>query len=385
MTIIPLAAPSIGPAEMKYVVECLESGWVSSVGPFVTELDAKVAEVAGSRYGVATVNGTAALHVALMVAGVKAGDEVLVSDLTFIAPVNAVHYIGAHPVLVDCEGEYRQMDVGLVERFLTESCEPSADGLRNRQTGRRIAAIAPVHILGHPVDIVRLMALADRFGVPVVEDATESLGSTVGEQKVGSFGRLACFSFNGNKLMTTGGGGMIVTADCKLADFARYLTNQAKDDPLEYAHEHIGYNYRLTNIQAALGMAQVSRLPEFLAHKKAIAARYDQALAQIPGILRPNVRAGVDDCRWLYTISVREDEFGMDSRALLRKLEENGIQSRPLWRPIHLNTPYRNAQRLGGEVAEACYTESLSIPCSVDLSEAEQSTVINVIKELSRA
>jgi perosamine synthetase len=381
---IPLSVPVIEGNEWKYVEECLTSGWVSSVGSYVTRFEETLAGLAGVPYAVATVNGTAALHIALLVAGVEPDDEVLVSNLTFIAPVNAVRYANAWPVLVDAEPRHWQMDVDLIRDFLKNDCELRGDALVNRRSGRRVRAILPVHMLGHPVDMDPLLELGKRFGLAVVEDATESLGSTYRGRPTGSLGTVGCYSFNGNKIVTTGGGGVVVTADLRIAERARYLTTQAKDDSLEYIHGAVGYNYRLTNVLAAIGLAQMELLERYVAARRRIAERYDEAFSQLPGLASQPSAEGVFSNRWLYTVLVDEDSFGMDSRALLAELAEEGIQSRPLWHPIHLNKPFRETQVLGGEVSIKLNQLALSLPCSANLTEAQQERVIAAVRAARR-
>jgi perosamine synthetase len=246
---IPLCVPEIRGNEWKYVRECLDSGWVSSVGSYVNAFEEVVAAASGVPYAVATVNGTAALHIALLCAGVEPGDEVLVSALSFIAPANAIRYVGAYPIFIDAEEAYWQLDPTLVERFLEDGCRIEGDTVRNKLTGRRVRAILPVDVLGHSADLDAIVRLARRFELKVIEDATESLGASYNGEPCGVRADVACLSFNGNKLITTGGGGMLVTADAEVARRARYLTTQAKDDPIEYVHGKIGFNYRLTNVQ----------------------------------------------------------------------------------------------------------------------------------------
>ena len=376
---VPLSVPEIGGNEWTYVRECLDTGWVSSVGAFVDRFERELAAAVGAPHAVATVNGTAALHVALRCAGVEPGDEVLVSDLTFIAPVNAITYCGAHPVLVDAEPATWQLDVARVAAFLRDECE-RRDGLTiNHASGRRVRALLPVHVLGHPVDMDPLLDLAREHGLIVIEDATESLGATYRGRPVGSLAEAACFSFNGNKLLTTGGGGMLVTGREAWARQARYLTTQAKDDPVEYVHGEVGYNYRLTNVLAAMGVAQLERLAEFLDRKRRIAERYAAGLAGLPGIEPMPQATWAGSAWWLYTIRVG-DRFGRDARALGRLLEAEGIQTRPLWQPMHRSPAHRGAQVLGGRVAEALHAECLSLPCSVGLEEADQARVIEAIR-----
>ena len=307
---IPLSVPEIHGNEWKYVKECLDSNWVSSAGPFVDRFERMVADYVGTGHAVATVNGTAALHLALLVASVKPNDEVLVPALTFIAPANAVRYAGAWPVFIDAEPAYWQMDAEKVLNFLEHRCRWANGELRNQHTGRRVRAILPVHILGHPCDIDPLVEIARRFNLVVIEDATESLGAMYKERMVGHLGNVACFSFNGNKVITTGGGGMIVTDNAAWAERARYLSTQAKDNPVEYIHNEIGYNYRLTNIQAALGCAQMESLPRFIETKRTIAAQYHESLGSVPGIAPMPEASWARSIFWMYTVLVNESLYG---------------------------------------------------------------------------
>jgi perosamine synthetase len=379
---IPLCVPSIQGNEWNYVKECLDTNWVSSVGPFVDRFERDLAARVGARHAVATVNGTAALHIALLAVGVRPDDEVLVSTLSFIAPANAIRYTGAWPVFIDVEPDYWQMDPQKVMTFLDRECRWSNGRLHNRTTGRQIRAILPVHILGHPCDMDMITEVAARYDLPIVEDATESLGALYRGRPVGRLGIAACFSFNGNKLITTGGGGMVVTDDEAIARRARYLTTQAKDDPVEFVHGEIGYNYRLTNIQAAMGCAQLERLNECILAKRKIATRYAETLKDVPGILAMPQAPWAESVFWMYTVLVDSGSYGMDSRALLRALEAAKIQTRPLWQPIHRSRPHAGCCVVGGEVAEALNRSALSLPCSVSLTEDEQDRVIVVVRGL---
>jgi perosamine synthetase len=336
------------------------------------------------RHAVATVNGTAALHVALIVAGVKPDDEVLVPTLTFIAPANAVRYVGAHPVLIDAEPAYWQMDAERVLDFLGKDCHPKNGELFNRSTNRRVKAIIPVHILGHPVEMSPVLEAARAYGLTVVEDATESLGARYEDKFVGRLGDIACFSFNGNKLITSGGGGMILTDNEEWAQRARYLTMQAKDDPLEYVHGEVGYNYRLTNIQAALGCAQMERLDEFIERKRGIAQAYAEAFTGVPGIetMRESPRAR--SVFWMNTVLVEEAVRGEDSRVMMRRLSASGIETRPLWQPLHRSVVYQGAQSVGGEVAESINRRALSLPSSVGLSATQIEAVVEAVEGRAR-
>jgi perosamine synthetase len=376
---IPLIEPEIRGNESKYVQECLETGWVSSAGPFVDRFEQMVAQQCGCQHAVATVNGTSALHVALLVAGVQPDDEVLVSTLTFIAPVNAIRYAGAWPVFVDADPDYWQMDPVRVVEFL-EGCRWSNGALCNQRTGRRVTAIVPVHVLGHPVDLDPIVAAAKKFGLKVIEDATEGLGATYKDRPLGSIGDIGCFSFNGNKIITTGGGGMITTSNEEWAQRAKYLTTQAKDDSVEYIHKEIGYNYRLTNIQAAMGCAQMEQLEAYIAVKREIADRYSLAFRDIPGIVPMRQASWAKSTFWMYTVLIKEQEYGVNSRHLLKTLAAQKIQCRPLWQPIHQSPAHAVSRSAGLPVSEQLSKEALSLPCSVGLSEDAQKTVINQLR-----
>ena len=378
---IPLCVPEIGGNEGRYLEDCLASGWVSTAGPYVTRFEEEFATWLGAGHAVATMNGTAALHAALLVAGVQPDDEVLVPSLTFIAPANAIRYAGAWPLFVDAEPATWQMDPELLAAFLERDCDVEGGQLRNRNSGRRIGALLPVHVLGHPVDLDPILALAERYALPVVEDAAESLGARYRGRPAGRFGRLACFSFNGNKVMTTGGGGMIVTDDTALAARARYLTTTAKDEPHEGIHGAVGFNYRLTNLQAAMGCAQLERLDDLLAAKRRIAAAYAAGLAGLPGVTVMPETDWAESAFWLYTIRIDAQAAGLDSRALGTRLRADGIETKPFWQPLHLSTAHEASQCLGGEVAARLYRELLSLPCSCGLSAADQERVIAALGE----
>ncbi len=380
---IPLCVPEIRGNEWVYVKECLDAGWVSSVGSFVDRFEQELATFVGAKHAVATVNGTAALHIALLASGVRPDDEVLVSTLTFIAPANAIRYTGAWPIFIDADPVYWQMDPKKVSKFLAEECEEANGELHNKLTGRRVKAIVPVHILGHPVDMDPILAEARRYNLVVIEDATESLGARYRGRAVGHLGDVACFSFNGNKLITTGGGGMIVTDNGAWARRSRYLTTQAKDDPLEYIHCEIGYNYRLTNVLASMGCAQMEHLEDFVATKRRIADGYSESLSDLPGLTPLREAPWAFGTFWMYTVLVEAELYGMDSRALLEHLRKAGIQARPLWQPAHLSPAHHGAYPTGCPVAERLNRTALSLPCSVGLKPEDQRRVIDAIQSVS--
>ena len=379
--VIPLCVPEIRGNEWKYVKECLDTNFVSSVGPFVDRFEGVLAAETGTKYAIATVNGTAALHIALQVAGVLPDDEVLVSTLTFIAPANAVRYARAWPVFIDAEENFWQMDPERVRDFLENGCKWKNGELRNQITGRRVRAILPVHILGHPVDLDPILELAAKYGLAVIEDATESLGARYHDRKVGHLGHIACFSFNGNKLITTGGGGMIVTDNQTWAAKARYLTTQAKDDPLEYVHNEIGYNYRLTNLAAAMGCAQMELLREFITIKRRIAETYARQLGNVGGLTAMKEAPGIFSTFWMFTMLVDAKKYGEGSRELLNRLQKGGVQSRPLWQPMHLSAAHQDAFSTNCPVAEKLHQTAISLPCSVGLTGENQAKVVQLIKK----
>lgn len=378
---IPLSEPVISGNEWRYIKDCLDTGWVSSVGNYVTRFEEMVANYVGTKYAIATVNGTSALHVSLLVCGVQNDDEVIVPTLTFIAPVNVIKYCGAHPVFLDCDTDTLCIDVQKVSDFINNECEQRSDGYTyNKKTNRRIKAIIPVHIFGHPADMDTLLKLCKKNNIDIVEDATESLGSEYKGQKIGSFGKIGCFSFNGNKIITTGGGGMIVTNDEHIAKSARHLTTQAKSDPFEYDHDKIGYNYRLTNIQAAMGVAQMEKLEDFIKIKRRNAALYIEILFDIDGVGFLWEKNWAKSNFWFYTIKVPKSQKKM----LMNFLMGKNIQVRPLWRLIHTLPMYKGSQTYAIENAVDAYESCINLPCSVTLKEEEVRFVVENIKNYFR-
>ena len=377
---LALHEPLFGGNEWAYVKECIDTGWVSSVGKYVDEFERRLAEITGSRYAIATFNGTAALHIALKLAGVQPDDEVLVPALSFVATANAVAHCGASPHFVDCDEKTLGLDAGALRDYLRAIVDRSSGFSRNRTTGRKLAAIVPMHTFGHPSDIDGLIGVAADFGIPLVEDAAESLGSYYHGRHTGTFGMFGTLSFNGNKIITTGGGGMITTASAAFAAKAKYLTTQAKDDPLEYEHHEVGYNYRLTNLQAAMGCAQLEQLDAYIARKRDTARFYAGALAEVRGISCMQQAPWAESIAWMFTIRVDAAAFGMDSRALLRWLDAEKIQTRPLWQPMHRSLAHAGSEVVGGEVADALCRDCLSLPCSADISDAQRERVVAAIR-----
>lgn len=366
---IPLAAPTLGDNEGSYLQECIESGYVSTAGPFVERFERKFAEAVGSGHAVACSSGTAALHVALRLAGARAGRLVAVSDFTFIASANAASYTGADLLLVDSDRKTWNMNTELLHDEV----------LRRARVGQRMPDIVEVvHVLGHPAAMEPLLALRDRFGIRIVEDAAESLGAAwrsgdCSGHQVGTIGELGCFSFNGNKIITTGGGGMVVTDDGGLAAQAKHLTNQAKLAGDDYVHDVIGYNYRLTNLAAALGLAQIDRLPDRVLAKQAIAERYATWLGELPVTLAPRAE-WASPTHWLYSLLL--EDHSIAPADVVASMTQEGIQVRRVWPPLHEQKPYVSAERLGGAVAADIHGRGLSLPSSAHLSEGEQKAVV---------
>ncbi|MFC2156954.1 LegC family aminotransferase [Acidobacteriota bacterium] len=382
---IPLSVPHISGNEWEYIKECLDTGWVSSVGSYVRAFEEGISDLVGSRNAVACVNGTAALHVSLLVAGVKENQEVILPTVTFIAPVNAVHYIGAHPIFMDCDDFYN-IDAGKTMDFLEKHTEYREGKTINRETGRTIGAVIPVHVFGNAALLKELLPFCRERNIKVIEDASESLGSFYIEDEphgphTGSLGDLGCLSFNGNKIITTGGGGMIVTKNDKMAERARYLTTQAKDDPVKYIHEEVGYNFRLTNVQAAMGVAQLERLHDYVEIKKRNYQTYKSAIDQIKGLELAELPGYAYNNHWMYALRIDRDLYGLDRDSLMDRLDQNGIQSRPLWELNSRQKPYRECFSFHIEKAKNLHEITLNIPCSVGLTMDEIEKVITVLQE----
>jgi perosamine synthetase len=378
---MPLCEPSIRGNEWEYVKECLDTAWVSSVGRFVDEFERVVAEYVGARYAVAVVNGTAAIHIGLLTVGVLPGDEVLCSDLTFIATANAIRHTGAHPVLIDAEPDHWQLDVALLEKFARERCELTDEGLRNRSTGRIVRAIVPVHVLGGAVEMRDLSHWAERWNVAIVEDAAEGLGASYHDRSLGRWSSVGCFSFNGNKVITTGGGGILVT-DCEgIAAKAKHLTTTAKVPGGEYIHDEVGFNYRLPNVLAAIGCAQMESLDDHIEAKRTTSARYRAAFQDVAGIELWDAQPHVHATYWMHTIRVDAEVVGGSARDMMASLAEQNIQCRPLWQPMHQSRAHQQCESLLNGVSSKLYSECLSIPSSVTLSEADVHRVSTAIKD----
>lgn len=362
---LALHEPELAGTEWDFLKSCLDSGWVSSAGEYVGRFEAAIAEYTAVPHVVATVNGTAALHVALQLAGVTAGDEVLCPALTFVATCNTIAYCGATPHFVDVESSTLGVDPDRLAAHLEAIGTIRHGELVNRETGRPLRAVVVVHALGHPARMNRIVEVSDRFGLTVVEDAAEAMGSFLDGSHLGSWGRIAVLSFNGNKIITTGGGGALLTRDPSLADRARHLTTTAKvPHPWAFEHDAVGYNYRLPNLNAALGLAQLERLESMVQRKRALAHRYQRALASIPGVSMFSEPPGARSNYWLNLLELQAPEL---RDQLLMATHEAQILTRPFWTPMHRLGIYRSAPSMSLPVTESLAARGVCLPSSADL------------------
>jgi perosamine synthetase len=360
----PVAEPEIGEKELSNVVEAVESGWVSSKGKFIEEFENSFAKYVGVKYGVATSNGTAALHLALAALGVRPHDEVIVPDLTFAATINAVLYVGAKPIIVDIDPNYWCLDPSNLRKAITS----------------RTKAIIPVHLYGHPCDMDAILEVAERQGLYVIEDAAEAHGAEYKGRRVGCFSHIACFSFYGNKIITTGEGGMCLTNDEELMEKMRILRDHGMNPDKKYWHNIVGFNYRMTNLQAALGVAQLSKIEKFIEKKRRIARLYAEELSSIEGVTLHPEMPWAKCVYWLYSILLNE-KVGVTRDQLMEKLAMEGIETRNLFYPLHEMPLYQRYANLSYPASSAISRRGLSLPSSVKLNEEDIIYITRKIKE----
>jgi perosamine synthetase len=368
---VGLHEPSFAGNEWKYVKECLDSTFVSSVGKFVDQFENELIKYTGAKYAIAVVNGTAALHISLKLAGVVQGDEVLIPALTFVATANAVEYCGASPHFVDSDMTTLGLDPHAIRNYLQSITDIRNKQCINRKTGQVIRAIVPMHTFGHPVDMEAIISLAKDYHLAIVEDAAESLGSYINGQHTGTFGQLGVLSFNGNKTITTGGGGAIITNDEQLAKRAKHLTTTAKlPHRWEYLHDDVGYNYRMPNINAALGCAQLEQLPGFLHVKRSLFDRYKMAFTGMENVNLVEEPHGCQSNYWLQTLILNES-VASERDNILADTNDAGIMTRPVWKLLNQLPPYQHCQQMELSVAKSLERRLINIPSGVQFSRAE--------------
>lgn len=370
-----LSRPQVAGNEKKYIDEALAADWIVPLGPHVDEFERRLADFLGVENVVALSAGTAAIHLGLVMLGVGPGDEVICQSMTFSASANPVKYCGANPVFVDSEAETMNMDPDLLEHAIVD---------RKRITGRYPKAIVPVHLYGMPAKMDQIMAIADKYGIPVLEDAAEGLGSKYNGKFCGTFGQYGALSFNGNKIITTSGGGALICPDAEAAKRVKFLATQAREPFPYYYHNVVGYNYRLSNISAAIGCAQIETIHERLARRRAIHELYAKAFADTPGIeVQCNPSAAYDSNFWLSTISLNPEAITITPDQLRIALAERNIESRLMWRPMHLQPVFADAPYYGHGISDRLFDNGLCIPSGASLTDSEIATVINAIKEIT--
>lgn len=363
---IYLSSPDVGQAEEDAIVRALRSGWVAPLGPEVDAFERELADRVGVAHGVALSSGTAALHLGLLTLGVKPGDVVLTSTMTFAATANAIVYTGAEPYFIDALPDTGNMDQALLREALETLTA----------AGERVAAIVPVDLLGKAVDYTSILAIADEFGVPVLADAAESLGAIHNGRAAGSFGKASVVSFNGNKIMTTSGGGMLLTDDEELADHVRYLATQARQPVVHYEHTDIGYNYRMSNILAALGRAQLSRLDEMIERRREMREAYKELFADVEGVEVFGADGDEHDNVWLTSILVDSDATGWSTWELSAALAADNIESRPLWKPMHLQPVFGGSRGVIDGVSQRLFETGLTLPSGSALTHAQRERLL---------
>ena len=384
---IPLSVPNLKGKELEYITKAVETEWVSTGGPYVNEFEAKIAAYTGAKGAVSCQNGTSGLHIALQLCGVVRGDEVVVPTLTFIAAVNPVKYIGAEPIFMDCDDSLT-IDTKKMTEFFANQCDFLNGRLMNRLTNRQIKAILPVHVFGNMADMESIMDIAGKYNLKVIEDATEALGTyyTAGRYKgrhAGTIGDIGVYSFNGNKIITTGGGGMIVSDNTEYLKRAKHLTTQAKSDELYFVHDEIGYNYRMTNLQAAMGLAQLEQLEQFIAIKKANYEHYKKAFEKQSGLTLLAFKDNIRPNFWFYALYC-DKEYIMNRDEMIQYLAAKNIQVRPVWGLISEQKPYTGCQVYKIEKAADFWAHIVNIPCSSNLSHEDVKYVADCLKTVKK-
>ena len=381
---IPLSVPNLKGNELEYVTHAVKTEWVSTGGPYVNEFEEKIARYVKSKGAVSCQNGTSGLHIALEVCGVTKEDEVIVPTLTFIAAVNPVKYIGAEPIFMDCDDSLC-MDANKLKKFCETECYFLEGKLINKASNKQIKALIVVHVFGNMADMETIVEIANEYNIKIIEDATEAIGTYYVEDKyagkyAGTIGDVGVYSFNGNKIITTGGGGMIVSNNDELLKKAKHLTTQAKSDELYYTHDEIGYNYRMTNLQAALGLAQLEQLENFIEVKRKNYDCYKQEINKIDGLEILNFRKNIRPNYWFYAMQINKN-YDLNRDEMIKYFELEKIQVRPIWGLINEQAPYLKNQAFQIQKAREFWNSIINIPCSSNLTEEDVERVINTIKK----
>lgn len=381
---IPLSVPNLKGNEEKYVADAIRSEWISTAGSYVSRFENNMKEYLNIVNVVACQSGTSAIHLALRLSGVTINNEVIVPTLTFIAAINPIKYLGAEPIFMDCDDSLN-MDCDKLEEFLKKECILTLNGLKNKNTNRYIRALVVVHVFGYMANIEKIKELTDKYNIKLIEDATEALGTCYTDGKyngkfAGTIGDFGAYSFNGNKIITTGGGGILVGQSSEEIKKAKYLSTQAKDDELYYVHNHIGYNYRMTNLQAALGVAQLESLEEFIHIKIRNYELYKSKINNINGLTLLEYNNKARNNHWFYSLCI--NNFKLNRDELLKYLLQNKIQTRPIWKLIHTQKPYQNNQAYKIEKATQYYSKILNIPCSTNLEKESIEYIINTLEKV---
>ncbi|GAA3323923.1 DegT/DnrJ/EryC1/StrS family aminotransferase [Paeniglutamicibacter sulfureus] len=370
-----MSSPDVGELEEEYILNAVRSGWIAPLGPDVDAFESELKDRVGVNHAVALSSGTAALHLALLTLGAKTGEVVVTSTMTFAATTNAIMYTGAEPYFIDCLPETGNMDPELLRRAL----------ISLRDAGTHVAAIVPVDLLGKAIDYTSILGIAAEFEVPVLADAAESLGATHAGKAAGSFGAASVFSFNGNKIMTTSGGGMLMTNDEDLASNVRYLATQARQPVVHYEHHDVGYNYRLSNLLAALGRAQLSRLDQMIAKRRRMRDQYKDLFSGINGVEIFGAKGDEEDNVWLTSISIDESVTGWSPDDLAATLAQHNIESRPIWKPMHLQPVFSRYRGEISGVAENLFKTHLTLPSGSSLKKSQRQFVLDIISEFAQA
>lgn len=380
---IPLSVPNLKGNEEKYVADAIRSEWISTSGSYVNRFENDIKKYLNVDNAAACQSGTAAIHLALKLSGVSVNCEVIVPTVTFIATVNPVKYLGAEPVFMDCD-DTLNMDCSKLEEFFQNECVMTDNGLKNKNTDRYIKALIVVHVFGNMADVEKIKELTDKYKIKLIEDAAEALGTyyTNGKYKgkfAGTIGDFGAYSFNGNKIITTGGGGILIGKSSEDIKKAKYLSTQAKDEELYYVHHHIGYNYRMTNLQAALGVAQLEGLEEFIEIKIKNYKLYKSRISNIEGLTLLEFNNNARNNHWFYSLYINNN--GLDRDELLKYLLKNQIQTRPIWKLIHTQRPYINNEAYKIEKAIKYYNRVLNIPCSTNLKRENIEYIISILEK----